>query len=299
MIDVKRLVGAVMSHPLVLLTVGFVVTSFAYAVGQICFSLAQPHKPDGYVALAASLGAAALCIGVFWLFTRFVARQPFADFSRAGGVQQLLQGIAIGFAAMALTIGVIAFFGGYHITAYNGLHPLVGALAVGIISGVGEEIILRGVVFRQIEAWLGSWAALLASALLFGALHLANPNATALAAFAIALEAGVLLAAVYMVTRRLWAPIGLHAAWNFTQGGVFGVPVSGTNFAGMLSERASGPELLTGGQFGAEASLPAMIICTTFGLYFLLRARRAGQFVAPSWSRFKSGREALVGQTNE
>ncbi len=287
MIDIKRLAKAIFAHPLVLMIIGFVLTTLAYAAGQIALDKSGPHKHYGPLALGASLLAAALCIFVYWVFTRFIARQPFDDFKREGAARELLTGIGYGFAAMALTIGTIAALGGYHVTAYNGLFPLIGMLAIGIISGVGEEIILRGVVFRQVEAWLGSWAALLFSALLFGALHLTNPHANLLAAFAIALEAGVLLAAVYMVTRRLWAPIGLHAAWNFSQGGIFGVPVSGTDVTGMVSERPSGPELLTGGSFGAEASLPAMIICTAFGLWFLSRAHRAGQFVRPSWSRFK------------
>ena len=144
---------------------------------------------------------------------------------------------------------------------------------------------LRGLFFRIIENWLGSWVALALSAALFGALHLGNPNATLVAGGAIAIEAGVMLAAIYMVTRRLWAAIGLHAAWNFTQGGVFGIPVSGFDVQGLLVPRITGSELLTGGDFGAEASLPAMLICTAFGIVLLVIAARRGQVIQPYWRR--------------
>ena len=152
-----------------------------------------------------------------------------------------------------------------------------------------EEILLRGLIFRLLEKWLGSWAALTISALLFGLAHIANPNSSLFAAIAIALEAGILLAAVYMVTRRLWAVIGLHMAWNFTQGGIFGVAVSGNEIEGLLASVMDGPELLTGGAFGAEASIPAILICTGIGLACLRRAHLDGRFVAASWHRFKTG----------
>ena len=58
-----------------------------------------------------------------------------------------------------------------------------------------------------------------------------------------------MLAALYMLTRRLWAAIGLHAAWNFAQGGIYGVAVSGFEVGGLLRPRMTGPDLLTGGSF--------------------------------------------------
>ncbi len=98
-----------------------------------------------------------------------------------------------------------------------------------------------------------------------------------------------MLGAIYMLTRRLWAAIGLHMAWNSVQGGVFGIKVSGTDVPGLLISKSSGSELLTGGAFGAEASLPAIILCTAVGICFLWRAKQKGQVVAPSLHRFKTG----------
>jgi hypothetical protein len=94
-----------------------------------------------------------------------------------------------------------------------------------------------------------------------------------------------MLAAAYMRTRRLWFPMGVHAAWNFTQGGIFGVAVSGTTSNGLLQGELHGPAWLTGGEFGAEASAVAVIVCIGCAAFLLVDSIRAGRFVAPSWVR--------------
>ena len=71
-----------------------------------------------------------------------------------------------------------------------------------------------------------------------------------------------MLGAAYMLTRSLWLPMGLHAAWNFTQGEVFDIPVSGTDVHGLVEAQLCGPPLLTGDGFGLEASLIAIVIAT-------------------------------------
>src|SRR3569623_1441122 len=182
-------------------------------------------------------------------------------------------------------VAVIAAFGGYRVIGYHDVGVLVPVVGISIVSGFTEEIMLRGWFFRLTEKWLGSWTALALSAALFGALHLGNKNATLLAGVAIMLEAGIMLAAIYMITRRLWAAIGVHAAWNFAQGGIYGIPVSGGAMDGIIRPEIRGSDLLTGGAFGAEASLPAIVIATAFGLVLLYVAWRRGRFVAPLWVR--------------
>ncbi len=292
-IETTSLIDRIRSHPLVLLIVGFaVIIGFTYIAGTASVALYDLFGNSDWTELLSSVVAAASAILGYWLFALVVERKPLADFALAGAGREWLFGVAIGFGVMTAVIGVIALGGGYRIAGYNGAHVLVKMLAIAITSGVIEEILLRGLFFRMIEKWLGSWTALVLSAALFGFAHIANPNSSVLAAVAIALEAGILLAALYMLTRRLWAVIGLHMAWNFTQGGIYGVAVSGFEIDGVIRPIIGGPDLLTGGAFGAEASLPAIVICTAVGLYFLYRARAAGQFVAPSWYRFKTG-EAL------
>jgi uncharacterized protein len=112
-------------------------------------------------------------------------------------------------------------------------------------------------------------------------LHLVNPGATLLNAAAISIEAGVLLAAAYMLTRRLWLCIGIHIAWNFTQGGIFSVAVSGGQSKGLLRSNMVGPDWLTGGAFGAEASVVALAVCLAAGITLLVLAVKRGNVVSP------------------
>jgi uncharacterized protein len=281
---------AIAAHPLFLLLAGLGVIIFSMALAGAVFQMLVPAPMQSdALNLAYSCLAAGICLWGYWLFTRFVERAPFADFALEGSGREFAFGAGIGGGVMAIVVGIMALFGGYKITGHHGAEILTGVLSVAIISGIVEEILFRGIIFRFCEQWLGSAAALAISAVLFGAAHLNNPNSSWLAAAAIAIEAGIMLGAIYMLTRRLWAAIGLHMAWNSAQGGLFGIAVSGTDVPGLLISETRGSELLTGGAFGAEASLPAMVFCTIVGGYFLWRARQKGQFVAPSWHRFKTG----------
>ena len=137
----------------------------------------------------------------------------------------------------------------------------------------------------DLEEFGGSWTALLLTSAFFGAAHLANPGASWIAAVGIAFEAGAMLGAAYMLTRSLWLPIGIHAAWNFTQGEIFDIPVSGTKVHGFVLARLTGSPLLTGNGFGLEASLIAIIVATLFGIGVLSLAIRNGQLMRPIWLR--------------
>src|SRR5262249_43241830 len=154
------------------------------------------------------------------------------------------------------------------------LLSVVLALLSAIAAGTIEEIVFRGVVFRLLEEWGGTWAALAISSLLFGAIHLLNPRATALGAIGVVFLGGILLAAAYVLTRRLWLPIGIHAGWNFAEGGIFGLPTSGLASTGIVRGEIVGPEWLSGGGFGPEASIVAVLVCAALGTLLLVRAAR-------------------------
>jgi hypothetical protein len=155
--------------------------------------------------------------------------------------------------------------------------PFVG-FAMSVLSGVGEELLFRGALFRIVEERWGTLVALLTSAAFFGAIHGGNPGATALSSIAIALEAGLLLALAYAATRTLWLPIGLHFAWNFTEGGIFSTQVSGGVVQGLFATKLTGDRLLTGGSFGPEASIVAVAICLIAALFFLVITLRRAQW---------------------
>lgn len=133
---------------------------------------------------------------------------------------------------------------------------------------------------RFIAFWRKASAliAIILSGALFGLLHALNPGATLASTAAIAVEAGVLLAAAYLVTRSLWLAIGLHIGWNFTEGGIFGAAVSGGKSHGLITTAFAGPDWLTGGKFGPEASLTAVILCVVVAAVLLAVAIRRGEW---------------------
>ncbi|MCI1664248.1 CPBP family intramembrane glutamic endopeptidase [Bifidobacterium crudilactis] len=203
---------------------------------------------------------------------------------RLGG---LLRGGAMGSFILALCVLVLAFLGSYRIISVNtSYNPWLDLLTLGLTAGIAEEIIMRGMVLRLLEEWLGSWVAIAISAALFGFMHLGNQDGTLWGATAIAIEAGLLFGAIYIVTRSLWWCIGLHMMWNIMQGPVFGSVVSGTGEQqSWLVSRWSGPEILSGGQFGLEASIVPVVLLGAVACALLVYAHGRGLIIKPSWSR--------------
>ena len=193
---------------------------------------------------------------------------------------ELCIGLMIGAAMFATEMGIMAGFDLYEIRSL-GAAPIWTAAGHAVQSGVAEEIMIRAILLRLVWRAFGPWIAFAISAALFGFGHIANPNATVFAAICIALEAGIMLGAFYALTGRIWVSIGVHAAWNFTQGYLFGAAVSGGDFGPAIASstaRPGYPEWLTGGGFGPEASIPGLVVCTTVGLVVLAMAWRAGHF---------------------
>jgi hypothetical protein len=79
--------------------------------------------------------------------------------------------------------------------------------------------------------------------------------------------------------------MGFHAAWNFTQGFIWDVPVSGFDVHGLVTARLDGPVLLSGGPFGLEASVIAFVLATALGLFYLKKAIDRGHLEQPWWVR--------------
>lgn len=200
----------------------------------------------------------------------------------------VLWGLLLGAVLFSVSFGILLLTGAYRITGIDTAGPwLVPALSLGLMAGVVEEILLRAGLHRLVEQGLGTWGSAVVSGLVFGLLHLTNPDGSLWGALAIALEADLFFALLYSFTRSLWVLMGLHAAWNLTQGLFFGAVVSGSGDVGtgLLVSEPVGPAWLSGGTFGPEASavtVAVMLVCTA-GLAVLLVRR--GLVVAPIWER--------------
>jgi uncharacterized protein len=235
---------------------------------------------------------AALVSTIALVFVSLVIERTQWQASPLGGTQPVRDlglGVLLGGGLICGSLGIVALLGGYRIVGVNSPQIALQGLLSGALLHAGvsvlEENLFRGMLLRYGEELFGSWVALLGTAAFFGAAHLANPAATLWGAIAIALEAGILLGACYLLTRSLWMVYGLHWVWNFLQGPVFGSNISGSNIEqqSLFRAAAQGNELISGGQFGIEASLIAVIFCTAAGIAILVRAMRQGQMRAPFW----------------
>lgn len=237
-------------------------------------------RTSGAAQLMAHIIGALVGLAVYALAVRLGEGRWPSEIAWGPLLPQLGAGLLIGAAMFAAVMAVMAAFGLYEIRML-GAAPAWVSVGKAVQSGVVEEIMIRAILLRLVWRAFGPWVAFAMSAALFGFGHLPNPNATVFAAVAIALEAGIMLGAFYALTGRVWVSIGVHAAWNFTQGYVFGAAVSGGDFGPAIATstaRPGFPEWLTGGEFGPEASLPALVVCTAAGVLVTWLAWRAGQF---------------------
>lgn len=307
-----------LTHPGVL----WAPAAVAYASGLLVLALlfrafgeSREHLvgPDWTPWVAAVIGYA--------LVLRLERRHP-VELTRAP-VGHLLRGLLLGAALMVLVVVVLLLldglmiYDGYRGAMFAGEHGgsawLWVALAVGVSPAVVHELLLRGVVLRFVEQGLGTWAGLLVSAAASGAMVLPLmpgwmvlplvPQWTGLVSQArgpilSAAVVGLMLGALYVLTRSLWLVVGVHSAWNLVQGLVVGSRVGdGSEWGGLWgSSPTSGPALLTGGYFGVEASIVAALVCGVVAVVALVPVVRRGLVVAPAWSRRAGEAATTVGE---
>ena len=239
--------------------------------GQLLAVLVPPPPSPwhAYAAMARNLAVIGLLLAVYVGVVRWLERRRARELAPAAGAIQLPAGALVGVALMASVFLILSAMGLGVLSKGDGLPNLPAAVVAAAVAAVSEELLLRGVLFRIVEEAHGTTIGLVVSAAVFGLLHGLNPGATLFSDAAIAIEAGVLLALAYAVTRNLWFPIGLHLGWNFTEGDLIGVPVSGGAAPHSLFRAVlHGPDLLTGAAFGPEASVVTIAVCLAMSLLF-------------------------------
>ncbi len=270
------------SPPARVLVLGFVLLMMMGLTTDVLNLFADDPSKSIQHMMALAIAGFAVYIG----YAHFVEQRAVSELALPGMGRELGMGMLIGAGLYTACVLILMVLGIYRIEGFNPVSFMVPAIAMALSSGVFEELLFRGVLLRSVEAWLGTWAALVVSALVFGLLHLLNPEGTMEGALFIAVEAGILLGAAYMLTRRLWMSMGFHFAWNYTQSGIFSGIVSGNDAEqGLIKASINGPELLTGGSFGIESSILALLLCTSTGLFLVVLAYKRGKIVPPIWKR--------------
>lgn len=283
MISERPLLQRALQFPLTRLLIlgGIIFFLMAWTEEQM---LAVKDSPAFALAIALVMSFVALAIYTGW--GRLIERRDVSELSTPRLGRECATGILIGAALYTACVVSLIAFGVYTIEGLNPLIFLVPAAGMAIKSAVFEELVFRGVLFKSVEDMAGSWISIAVSSLVFGAVHLINPDATIAGAAYIGIEAGLLLAAAYLVTRRLWLCIGFHLGWNYFESGVFSGIVSGSGSEpGLVRIKVDGPDILTGGSFGMELSIFALIYCSAAGIVLLMIAIQRGHLVQAPWSR--------------
>jgi membrane protease YdiL (CAAX protease family) len=190
-------------------------------------------------------------------------------------------GSMIGVGSLALATGIATAGGGLTFTVSAPaafllvVKTLVFSAVLFTVAALAEEALFRGYPLQTMtRAGLVSLGVLITS-LAFAGVHMGNPNLSQGLPYLNLVFAGVWLAIAYVKTRSLWFPIGIHWAWNWALGSVFGLPVSGiTDLAPhpLLHGTDLGPAWLTGGGFGIEGGA-ACTITLVLSTVFIWRTR--------------------------
>lgn len=234
--------------------------------------------PSGARLAAVIVGSIAM-LGVYGLAVRLGEDRAVGEIGPKPMLKELPMGIAIGGAIMTIIIAIL-WSAGWAVIEAGPITGVAEAAKQAAQSAVIEETLMRLVIFRMLWRAFGVWPALVATALLFGGLHLSNPDASLFGAICLIAGEGI-GAGLYLLTGRVWMSIGMHAGWNFALGWVFGSAVSG------LDSFASGPlqthpaegvaALLSGGGFGPEASIAALVVSLAGSAICLTLALRKGR----------------------
>lgn len=211
--------------------------------------------------VAQAIGLFAILLATF-VSQRYLRRQPLRNLGFTlyrGWLWDVAMALLLGFVGFLLLFAVTSIAGTIKISVgpsfgASAVLGMLATLAVLLMVAFGEELLIRGYILQVAETGWGTIAAAVGSSLFWGILHLGNPGSTTAAAINLT-ASGMVFAYLYVTTRSLWPAIALHFSWNFSEGIIFGFPVSGLNMAGFNSAQLVGPDVITGGSFGPEAGL--------------------------------------------
>jgi len=211
-----------------------------------------------FIAVLLTIGASLLLFHL--LYRQSPARMGLTGLRAPHAAKDLLTGCALGIAAISAAVGILLLFGGGRVTALRSealKDPLFWLwLLLFACVALNEELFARGLLMTALKTTRSKLAILLAPAAVFACMHLSNPGFGWRSAVNLFLV-GLAFAGMFARSGQLWLPIGFHLTWNFFQGNIWGLQVSGLDTPSLLVTRFTGPAWLTGGDFGAEGGMAA------------------------------------------
>lgn len=242
-----------------------------FASGLVAFALRHLGL-GGRAFYAVPVLGTAIVVASYWLFVRVVERRrEMPELSWSGWWWEIGASAGGGVLIFAVIVLAMGLMGDASVVGIGPPRGAALALLLAACGAVVQEVVMRGEIFRLVERLAGSLISLTVSAAILGVIQLLRPEATLLTVASSALENGVLFGAAFMVTRRLWAPVGLHVATSV-------LPL-------LVTLELTGSAAMTGGDRGPFVSWPAIAVTAVACAALLIVAARRSRIVAPSWTR--------------
>ncbi|UCE65703.1 MAG: CPBP family intramembrane metalloprotease [Candidatus Zixiibacteriota bacterium] len=215
---------------------------------------------------------------VVWVIRKYIDKKTFISLGLrldSLAVKDFFMGLVIS-GLMIGTIFIIFLISGFleigevswnNSGIFAAFEILLWFFGIGLAVGWSEELAFRGYLLQNMKDGMGMFWAVLLSCLLYGLLHMSNPNSTLLSGVLIAVF-GLLRIFGWLRTSQLWLSMGMHVGWDFFQGPILGFTVSGMNTESLIKHKMSGPNWITGGSFGPEAGIVVLPVII-FGLIFM------------------------------
>ena len=263
--------------------IGAIVMTISAALIIAPYYMAHPDLPDrlsdslnlreifGDYYLLVTLLSFVFIAGLFFLWVKLFEKRPIVTL-----------GFALGILLFSVVMLILILTGSYQLVGTTFTPYAFGFVLLTIpfwlIQGGTEELITRGWLLPVMAEKSNKIIAIVVSSSLFGLLHMFNSGFTMQSLIDLILF-GILETFYIIKTDNLWGAAGIHGAWNFAQGNIFGVLVSGSTTGSSLLQFApgSGPDWLTGGSFGAEGSIVCTLVMLVTILILAYQLRKSGK----------------------
>ena len=284
----KSLAGKITRFPLVrIIVVALFILPYLLIRNNFLADLVASSSGVFHIAFVIADAAVSLFVMLFLyrLYSRWIEKRKAVEISGHKSLQELGSGILISFGLVGIMVLLMVLLGYYRIERIDSPDILIDTFVFFGMGAFVQVLAFRLVLYRLTEELLGSWLAFAFIAIIFGAVHLGNPDAGLWSTISLILG-DVLLFAAFIYTRRIWLVWGIHWGWNFFQDGVFGMPNSGiTELPSWIQPIIQGPGWITGGVFGIETSVISVFLSLVVGLIILKAAIEKNQIVLPIWNR--------------
>lgn len=220
-----------------------------------------------------------LAVGILYCLWIEKRKPKTLGFRKGNIIKEYLYGLGLGLVMIVVAVGIAYATGAITFSIQKVNVGLLILYFIGyMIQGASEEVLCRGYLMVSIARKNPLWLAVLSSSAFFALLHIMNPGVTVLSLINIFII-GIVFSLYTIKRGNLWGACALHSIWNFVQGNIFGISVSGSGvgLSPLVATNTNGLELFNGGTFGIEGSLSTTIVCVLAlaAIIFLIKYKKS------------------------